>query len=122
MIKFIIPKMIGLNEYINACRGNYYHANNLKKQAETVIMSCIERDIPEFKTDNPIIIHYTYYDNGRRDLDNISATTHKFVQDALVKFGIIQDDNPKHVIGFIDTFIKENKDQRIEVEILEVGD
>lgn len=122
MIKFTIPRMVGLNEYINACRANYYHANNLKKEAESVIMQCIDKDIPEFKTDNPIILHYTYYDNGRRDLDNISSTTHKFVQDALVKHGTIKDDNPKHVVGFIDTFIKESKDQRIEVEIIEVGD
>lgn len=57
-------------------------------------------------------------DNRRRDLDNMIAT----VNDALVKAGIIEDDDWKHLsIGYaIGKLHKENP--RVEVSVEEVGE
>lgn len=54
--------------------------------------------------------------NRRRDLDNV-AFGKKFVQDGLVKAGILHNDTHHEVRGFADEFAYDPKDPRIEVEI-----
>ena len=55
--------------------------------------------------------------NKRRDKDNI-ASAKKFIIDALVKSGILENDGWKNVIGFSDRFSVDKNNPRIEVEIL----
>ena len=54
----------------------------------------------------------------RRDPDNI-ASAKKFVLDALVKNGVLEDDSRKYVKGFYDVIVDDTKDFVI-VELVEV--
>lgn len=72
---------------------------------------------------SPITIHYSFYEpNRRRDLDNIAAVAHKFIQDALVKCKIIENDGWQYINGFSDEFHVDKHDPRIEVTLTEAGD
>lgn len=94
-------KLPSLNEYVNVCRTNAYKAAKYKKNLEDDISLFIGR-LPRFE--NPVTIHFHWIEgNKRRDLDNICFAK-KFILDALVKCGKLQDDNRKCVTAFTDTF------------------
>lgn len=94
-------KFPSLNDYIRACRGNKYGANNLKKKLEKQTGMYFE-PLPTFK--KPIKIHFLWIEeNKRRDYDNI-AFAKKFILDALQKNGKLPNDNRKWVTGFSDDF------------------
>lgn len=57
--------------------------------------------------------------NHRRDLDNV-AYGKKFIQDGLVKAGIIPNDTADYIAGFSDSFAYDAKDPRIIVTIHEI--
>ena len=66
----------------------------------------------------------TYYvlwvePNHRRDLDNV-AFGKKFIQDGLVKAGIIPNDTADYIAGFSDSFAYNAKEPRIIVTIHEI--
>ena len=64
-------------------------------------MSLFLRRLPRFHC---VTIHFHWIEeNKRRDYDNI-AFAKKFILDALVKSGKLEDDNRKCVTGFTDTF------------------
>lgn len=53
---------------------------------------------------NPVKVNFLWIEeNGKRDLDNICFAK-KFILDALVRAGVIENDNRKHIVGFIDNF------------------
>jgi Holliday junction resolvase RusA-like endonuclease len=56
--------------------------------------------------------------NHRRDLDNV-AFGKKFVQDGLVKAGILKNDTHHEIAGFSDSFAYDSKRPRIEITIEE---
>lgn len=56
--------------------------------------------------------------NRRRDLDNV-AFAKKFIQDGLVKAGIIKNDTHHEIAGFSDSFDYDSKNPRIVVTIEE---
>lgn len=56
--------------------------------------------------------------NRRRDLDNI-AFGKKFIQDGLVKAGILHNDTHHEIVGFTDEFAYDKKDPRIVVTLEE---
>ena len=94
-------KLPSLNEYINACRTNRYAGAEMKRQAQTEIGYFINR-FPRFE--KPVKIRFTWLEgNKRRDLDNVCFAK-KFILDAMVECGKLQDDNRKNVTGFTDTF------------------
>lgn len=94
-------KLPSLNEYIDVCRENKYKAAQFKRDTETAI-SWFLGSLPEFK--RPVdITFYWIEENNRRDCDNV-AFAKKFILDALVKTGKLQNDNRKHVVGFTDVF------------------
>ena len=120
-MRLTIPgRLPGLNELLKAPKGNRFRANQIKREAETRIAWCIKQQLPGVQIKSKITLRYTWYEpNQRRDLDNI-ASAHKFVQDALVKVGVLQGDGWKYVAGFSDSFEVDKDDPRIEVEIEEV--
>ena len=94
-------KMPSLNDYIRICRANRFAAAGLKKETEEEIIESI-KDLPRFE--EPVEINFLWTEaNKRRDYDNI-AFAKKFVLDALVKSGKLQNDDRKHVTGFSDDF------------------
>lgn len=89
------------NEYINACRKNKYVGAKMKRSVEEDMGWYLKR-LPKFK--NPIEIHFEWIDKRWRvDPDN-ACFAKKFILDAMVKVGVLPDDNAKWVRGFTDTF------------------
>lgn len=115
--RFEIPlKLPSLNEYINACRSNKYDASKMKKQIEADIWYFI-RQLPAIE--KPVRISFTWIEaNRKRDIDNV-AFAKKFILDALVKFGKLQNDTRKYVVGFTDDF-EISKEYKIIVKLTEV--
>jgi hypothetical protein len=118
--KLTIPGLLpGLNEYIDAERRNKHKAAAMKKQTEHVIGYKIKSQLKGVKLKDPVIIHYFWIEpNRRRDKDNI-AFAKKFVQDSLVKMGVLENDGWKNIENFTDTFDVDPKNPRVEV-IIEV--
>lgn len=96
--QFIIPfKLPGLNQVNAANRSNPYAGAKLKRSVDESICSVIKASGIR-PVQFPCIVHMTFWEPGRRDADNVESAK-KFVLDALVKCGIIQNDSPKHVIA-----------------------
>lgn len=100
--QFWIPiKFPSLNQYINECRRNRYSGASMKRKVEESIYPYI-KDMPKF--DKPIKIRFLWTEeNKRRDFDNI-AFAKKFILDAMQKYGKLENDNRKWVVGFTDNF------------------
>jgi len=112
----ILMKMPSLNTYINVCRTNPYLASKFKKDLENEIGFYLT-GLPRFE--KPVKIDFTWIEDSRkRDIDNVAASK-KFILDALVKYGVLSNDNRKHVTAFTDTF-DYGKEAKVVIEIQEV--
>lgn len=120
-MKLIIPGQLpGLNEYINAERSSKYQGAAMKRQAEHTIIMCIKQQLRGVRFDRPVHMTYRWIEpNMRRDCDNI-AFAKKFIQDALVKAGVLENDGWAQIAGFADLFEVDKSRPRVEVEIREV--
>ena len=108
-----------LNEYINAERTNRYMAAHIKKMTEQRLVFYIQSQTRE-RFQEPVFIKYKWIrKDARHDKDNI-AFAKKFVQDALVKAGVIPNDGWKNIVGFSDEF-EIGKTDELWVEIEEVN-
>lgn len=108
-------KLPSLNDYIRACRGNRYGANNIKQSIEAEIGAYIA-PLPTFK--KPVKISFLWVEETkRRDYDNV-AFAKKFILDSLQKNGKLPNDNRKWVKGFTDDF--EYGEQKVIITIREV--
>lgn len=122
-IKFVIKgKLDGLNEYINACRTNRYKGAEMKKKNERLVMAYILQavnfgEVYEVKK-YPIKLNINWYEpNNKRDIDNLVFAT-KFIQDSLVRTGILEDDSRKYINQVNHSVFTDKENPRIEVEIL----
>ena len=117
-MKFVIPgRLPGLNEIIGANRGNRYAgASQKKKETRRCAFEIIRQCSGKFVT--PIGISFTWIeDSYKRDPDNICAGQ-KFILDALVECGRLENDTRKYVKEIRHHFAMPDKQQpRIEVEI-----
>lgn len=120
-MRLIIPGQLpGANDYIDACRYNKHLANKMKHQADSAVMWAAKTQLRGVRFDRQVIMHYKWVEpNRHRDKDNI-AFAKKFVQDALVRAGVIKNDGWAQIKGFSDDFDVDCKRPRVEVEILEV--
>ena len=120
--RFTCDRLPSLNEYIRAERSGWQAANNMKHNGESTVIYGIRRaHLKRIK--GPVRIRYVFFEKDRRrDKDNIAGIAHKFVQDALVKSGILENDSWNYVTGFSDEFQIDKKNPRIEVELIEVND
>ena len=105
----IDSKLPTLNEYTLACRTNRYKGAEFKRNVEQIIgWYILMAKLP--KIAHPVIVHFEWHEKTkRRDADNI-ASAKKFILDALVKHGVLQDDSRKYVVGFTDTIIDDKRD------------
>ena len=119
--KFVIQATLpGLNEYIEAERCHRQKAAKMKRDTEDLIGYCIRAQLPRVRIQKPVVLRYLWVEeNKRRDKDNI-AFAHKFVQDALVKNGILSGDGWKYIDHFVDTFAVDSQHPRVEIEIEEL--
>lgn len=88
-----------------------------------LVSNAIRTSLKRHVIKSPITIHYAFYEpNRRRDLDNIAAVAHKFIQDSLVKCQVIENDGWQYIKGFSDEFHVDKHNPRIEVTLIEAGD
>lgn len=113
-------RLMSLNEYTRVTRGNLYASAKAKKEQEERIALAIYRGLKGWKTKKSVFINYRWVErNTRKDKDNI-AFAKKFVQDALVKCGVIRGDGWHDVVGFSDSFAVDAGKPRVEVSIVEL--
>lgn len=121
--KLTIPgRLPGLNELIEAERANRYKGAKLKKDAERRICAEIRRQAHGVHIRQPVVMRYLWVEpDRRRDRDNITAGR-KFVQDALVRRKVLQNDGWKEIAGFSDDWDVDKARPRVEIEIVEMED
>jgi Holliday junction resolvase RusA-like endonuclease len=109
----------GLNEYISAERTSKYKAAAMKKEAEKLIDLMIKTQMKGIEFQRPVIMHYWWFEpNKKRDKDNISFAR-KFVQDSLVRNGVLANDGWSEIERFDDMFSVDEKNPRVEIYIEE---
>ena len=112
-----------LNDYLAEIGRNPRCGGQLKRQYVMLATNAIRRDLKRFRTDKPVILHYTFaepYKGNKRDRGNIFSLADKFIEDALRDCKVIPDDNPKYVRNFTHEFIYTDGTPFIRVEIEEV--
>lgn len=116
---FIPFRLPGLNDYIDAERGNRYAAASLKKNVEMKLRLYIRQQC-KIQFTQPVSITYVWVEpSRRRDKDNI-AWAKKLVQDALVKAGVLQGDGWRHIESFSDRFKVDKLNPGVGITIEEV--
>ena len=114
-IPFRLP---GFNEYSDAERTNRHAAATMKKQTQEQIGWYIVQQLKGVTFNNPVWLKYTWVEaNRKRDKDNISSAQ-KFIQDALVKQGVIKNDGWRGVEGFEHHF-EIGEAAKVQIEITE---
>ena len=126
---FTVPGTLpGLNDYLKAerkftRRGGSAHSvgNDMKQESQMLICNAIRLKLKRLKIQRPVHISYRFYEpNRRRDLDNIAGVAHKFIQDSLVRCGVLENDGWDQITGFSDAFFVDRHNPRIEITIREV--
>lgn len=113
-------RLPGLNEYTNACRTNPRAGNQMKRDAQDLVMWHILQQIRGRRFEKPVFILFTFYEQDRRrDRDNVASFARKVIQDALVKCDTLKDDGWDYVTGYLDKFQVDKKNPRIVVEFIE---
>lgn len=118
--EFVIDgQLSNLNDYIRALNISKFKGAELKRNQEKLISIAIKNQLNGVKIINPVRVKFNWIEpNAKRDIDNV-AFAKKFVFDALVRCGTLQNDTQKHIVGFSDDFGIDKINPRIEV-ILEV--
>ena len=112
-----------LNQYLAEVGRHPRAGGEYKKQYVMIITNAIRRDLKRYKTDKPIILHYTFAEPStgqKRDYMNVFSLADKFIEDALRDCRVIPDDNPNYVKNCTHEFIYTDGVPYIEVEIEEV--
>jgi len=115
MLITIKRQLAGLNEYTKANRANRYTGAKLKSEIENLIMW----QLPKAQIKGKVSISIVWYEpDFKRDYDNI-VFAKKFIFDALVKKGVIENDSRKFVDRVTETVRVDKANPRIEIEIEE---
>jgi Holliday junction resolvase RusA-like endonuclease len=121
-VKFVIQgRLPGLNEIVNANRGNRYAgAGQKKKETRRCALEIIRQTTGRIA--GPFAIRVTWIERDlRRDPDNVCAGI-KFIADALVEVGRIPNDTREFVREIRHVFeLPDKKNPRIEVEITDLN-
>lgn len=120
MIQTFVIKgtFVSLNKWTAQARNPKARARIKREHDKRVVEAVREYGIGPMN--GPIRYHVLWVEpNRKRDLDNI-AFGKKFVQDGLVKAGIIPNDTSKEIAGFSDSFAYDRKNPRIEITLEEI--
>lgn len=117
----ISAKLPSLNDVINANRNNRFQGNNFKKEIEELIGWHIKQALAtgELKrVEKPCEIYVEWHESSRRrDCDNIQSSF-KFVGDALVSNGVLNNDNRRWIKQIHHTIV-DDKEDFVKVKIVE---
>ena len=122
--QYAIPKPFGMN--LNEYRNLHYRSLNCAKVNYTEIVRAIV--LTEHGLNYPIFskvnLEYTLYRKDKRlcDVSNVCSVVDKFACDALVKLGILPEDNYNHVIEVNYKWggIIKDEESHVILEIIEV--
>lgn len=115
----IQDRLPGTNEYSQAQRGGVHAGSKLKHETEEWIGWHIRAQMNGLQIKNPVSIVYIWVEeNTRRDKDNIRQGE-KFIQDALVKMGVLKGDGWKHIRSSHSEFTVDANRPRVEVILIE---
>lgn len=122
MIEFRCGRLDGLNEYTRANRSNAMMGANAKKRNQKIVMlGLLKAGLLNYKLRTPVRIVYRWVETTkRRDKDNI-AFAKKFIQDTLVKFGLLGNDGWGEIESYTDYF-EIGEESGVIVTIYEEGD
>ena len=119
---FISTPLPTLNEYTRVTRGCMQASASMKRKTEAAIIWEAKAQLRGWKATAPVFFIFEWVEKDkRRDHDNV-AFAKKFIQDALVKAGVLSGDGWKHVTGFVDLFSIDKDRPGVEVIIVEVCD
>lgn len=110
-----------LNDILTEMGRHPMAYNRLKTNLERVVISAIRRDLGTWKAEKRVRLYILWGERKKgvkRDFDNITGGGKKIINDALVKSGVIKDDNPKFLLPSKDSFVYTNEPY-IEVRIVE---
>lgn len=116
-MKLIIDgELTDLNTYINAERSNRFLAAKIKENDTLYVRAqCYVYKLKPIKS--PVRIVYAWYcKDKKKDKSNI-AFAKKFIEDGLVKAGILKNDGWNDIASYRDEFYVDKERPRIEVEI-----
>lgn len=98
-----------LNTYIDALNAHRMKGAQIKKdETERVWAECKVQGLKPMK--GKVFIKYFWYTPRRLDPDNIRFAS-KYINDGLVRAGVIKDDSLKYIAGLADEFIVDTADQ-----------
>jgi Holliday junction resolvase RusA-like endonuclease len=105
--------LLSMNVYRNL---HYFAVNKAKRDYHEVVEEFV-KSLPKYKT---LVTHYTIYFNNQRkkDVDNYTFPIHKFLMDALVEGGVLEDDNYDYVTGYASKFGGIEEENYVVVELI----
>lgn len=113
----------GLNEYIHETGRNPKAGNRMKQEYQMIACNAIRLGLKRFKTNRPVILHYLFKEpekGNKRDRMNVFSFADKVIEDALQKCGVIENDDPAHVINTTHDFVYTQGTPGIIVTIEEI--
>ena len=107
-----------LNEWLSSNGGWFKKANDKKKYQEELLWELKAQKIPS-KLKTPISINCTQFTKRKRDIDNTIISA-KYLADALVAGGYIEDDAPEYVKIITISWAKASKEEKVVYMIDEI--
>ena len=108
-------RLPSLNEYTRACRTNAYVGAKMKSDIEEQLMWAIKAQGIK-RPNGRVLVRFVWREKTKkRDLDNI-AFAKKFILDAFVHMGVLEDDSQKYVVGFEDWLVQGEDGVRVTIE------
>jgi len=108
-------KLPDFNSLLNDVKRHWkFYAKSKKYWTGVTVAECVAQRLRPVTP--PVEIDFVWYNNGRKDPDNIRIAS-KMIIDGLVKASILPEDNQKIIKGFTDSFHKDTDDPRVEVTI-----
>lgn len=116
---FVMGQLPGANDITKANRSHWSIGAKQKKLTQEKICWAIK--FSKIKPMESVRINYRWCEpNRKRDLDNIAAAQ-KFINDAIVHMGILEDDGWRNVLIFEHSFEVVSK-KEIGVHVTLIGD
>ena len=102
---------------LNVFRNLHHYSKNKVKQDYADLVREFVKTLPKYKKIQP---KYTLYfnNNRKKDLDNYTFPMHKFLMDALVKGGVIEDDDYDYVTKLSTRFGGIESENYVVVELI----
>lgn len=92
----------------------------MKQRNEEIVMESIMASGMRKVTEYPVGLRISWHDSSKRDWDNVAFAI-KFIQDAMVRKGILENDSQKYISSIHYDFFHVRSDPYIEVEVVPGG-